>query len=177
MSCNECEKNDRPYTIVGAMELDVDDLSTTPDYFLGIRTLLDPSTSSIKATPVRIPGARVMPTGSLANVAAVLANNTAITVPEGQVRAGYIDTQPGGNIMRYADKNHKAMFLIVGEYADEKKLVQTTGFLTIPEGHRYIVGQQYYLGEDGQPTTDSSTTGQKLFMPINDIILNVNGDF
>lgn len=176
MSCG-CAQDEKPYTITHVSELDVDNLATPVDYFLGVRTVLDPALGVKVATPVRVPGARVMPTGSLANVVAIEANNTAVSVPEGQVRAGYIDVQPGGNIVRYAGKGHKAMFLMVSEYGEGKVLIQTTGFLTIPEGHRYIPGQQYYVDADGQPTTNSATTGQKLFMPINDTVLSINGDF
>lgn len=169
----QCKK---PYTIVGAEELDIDDLATIPDYFLGMRTLTDESDGTTTITPVRVPGARVMPTGNPANITALATNNSAITVPEKQVRAGYIDVQPGGNIMRYADATHKAMFLMVSNYANEKMLIQSTGFLTIPAGHQYISAQQYYVGENGEPVTDS-TSGQKLFIPLDDYTLMVNGSF
>ena len=69
------------------------------------------------------------------------------------------------------------MFLMVKNYANGKMLVQANGFLTIPAGHQYIKLQQYYLGENGQPVTDSSITGQKLFFVLDDYTLNVNGDF
>lgn len=174
MTCG-CEQ--KPYTTVGAMDLDVDDLATVPDYFLGIRTLEDETTGTTIATPVRIPGARVMPTGNLANVTALPKNNPALIVPENQVRAGYIDVQPGGNVIRNANSTHAPRFLMLGDYANGKMLIQSTGFLTIPAGHQYIVGQQYYLGEDGEPITDSTVTGKKLFMPLDEYTLNVNGDF
>lgn len=158
------------------MDLDVDDLATIPDYFLGMRVLNDPSTGTTIASPVRIPGERVMPTGNLANVVALVTNNTSVSVPENQVRAGYIDVQPGGNIIRYADASNTARFLMVSDYTDGKVLVQSTGFLTIPAGHQYIVNSQYYVGDNGEPVTDS-TSGQKLFIPLSDTILMVNGDF
>lgn len=85
--------------------------------------------------------------------------------------------QPGGNIMRLSDNTHRAMFLMIGNYANGKMLIQTTGFLSIPVGHQYIVGTQYYADEDGAPTTDNTVTGQKLFMPLDDYTLSVNGDF
>lgn len=175
MTC-DCDKK-KPYTIVGAMDLDVDDLATLPDYFIGIRTVTDPQTGVTKADPVRIPGERVMPTGNLANVVALTTNNTSLVIPENQVRAGYVDVQPGGNIIRYADATHPAQFLMLGEYTEGKMLVQTTGFLTINAGHQYITGTQYYLGENGEPTTSSTTTGQKLFVPLDNYVLSINGDF
>ena len=170
----ECNK---PYTITYIADLDVDDLATAPDYFLGVRALEDPSDGNTIYTPIRIPGARVMPTGNLANVIALVTNNTALNIPEGQVRAGYIDTQPGGNIMKYAGSTNPAMFLMIGNYTNGKMLIQFTGFLTIPSGHNYITGTQYYLGEDGEPVTDNTITGQKLFKPLDDYTLEVNGEF
>ena len=170
----ECNK---PYTITSVADLDIDDLATTPDYFLGIRAVESPTDGSTIYTPVRVPGARVMPTGNLANVTALTSNNQALEIPEKQVLGGYYDAQPGGNIMKLADSTHAAQFLMIGNYTNGKVLVQATGFLTFPQGHQYIPLQQYYLGDDGQPVTDSSVTGQKLFFVLDDYTLNVNGSF
>lgn len=170
----ECNK---PYTITHVADLDIDDLATIPDYFLGIRAVESPSDGNTVYTPVRVPGARVMPTGNLANVTALDTNNAALEIPEKQVLAGYYDVQPGGNVMKLAGSSHAASFLMIGNYTNGKMLVQTTGFLTFPQGHGYIVEQQYYLGEDGQPVTDSTITGQKLFKPLDEYTLNINGSF
>ena len=172
MSC-KCKK---PYTVQSIHDVDIDDLATVPDYFLGIREVEDPSTGNNIMTPVRVPGARVMPTGNLANVVALDTNNTALEVPEHQVMAGYLDAQPGGNQMKASDSTHRAMFLMLGKYTNGKMLVQSTGFLNLP-GHSYIGLAQYYADDQGMPTTDSTVTGQKLFMPLDDTILLVNGDF
>lgn len=169
--------NNKPYTIQHILDVDIDDLATVPDYFIGVRTVEEPSTGAVIATPVRIPGAKVMPTGNLANVVAIQANNPALEIPENQVLAGYLDAQPGGNIMKLADADHSAMFLMIGNYTNGKMLIQTTGFLTIPGMHQYLPLQQYYLGENGQPVTDETITGQKLFIPLDEYTLNVNGDF
>lgn len=174
MSRCSCEK---PYDTTHVSELDIDDLATIPDYFIGIRTLTSESDGNTIYTPVRIPGARVMPTGNLANIVALNTNNTSLVVPDKQVMAGYLDAQPGGNVMRPATSSHPAMFLMVSNYINGKMLVQTTGFLTIEGGHQYIPLQQYYLGENGQPVTDSTITGQKLFIPLDDYVLHINGDF
>lgn len=170
----ECQK---PYTVESIHDVDIDDLATVPDYFIGAREVADVSTGTTVITPVRIPGARVMPTANLANVVALDTNNTALEIPEGQVLAGYYDVQPGGNIMKLADSTHAAQFLMVGNYTNGKMLVQTNGFLNIPNGHQYIVGQTYYLGENGQPVTDSTITGQRLFTPLDEYTLNVNMEF
>lgn len=175
MDCNSC--NNKPYTIEHVLDTDIDDLATVPDYFLAVRTIEDSGTGAIIATPVRVPGARVMPTGNLANVTAIESNNTSLDIPENQVRGGYLDIQPGGNIVRLADTSHPAMFIIISNYTNGKVLIQSTGFLNIQAGHNYIVGTQYYLDEYGAPTTDSTITGQKLFMPLTDYVLNINGDF
>lgn len=171
MNCN------KPYTTTHVSDIDIDDLATIPDYFLGVRAVEEPESGNTIYSPVRVPGERVMPTGNLANVTAIATNNTALKVPEGQVFAGYIDPQPGGNVMKLADANHKAMFLMLGNYTNGKMLIQATGFLNIPEGHTYIPEAQYYLGENGEPVTDATITGQKLFVPLDDYTLSVNGDF
>lgn len=171
---NECAK---PYSITHISELDVDDLASIPDYFLAVRAVESPTDGNTIYTPVRVPGARVMPTGNLANVTAMTSNNPALEIPENQVLAGYYDAQPGGNIMKLADNTHHAMFMMIGNYTNGKVLIQTTGFLTIPAGHNYIPLQQYYLGDNGQPVTDSTITGQKLFIPLDDYTLNINGSF
>lgn len=178
MSCNkDCNCNKAPYTITPISEVDIDDLATIPDYFMGVRAVKAQSDGSTILTPVRVPGARVMPTGNLANVIALVTNNTALEIPENQVLGGYYDAQPGGNVMKLADDTHAAMFLMIKNYTNGKMLVQTTGFLTIKGGHQYIPLQQYYLGDNGQPVTDSTITGQKLFIPLDEYTLNVNGTF
>ena len=173
---SDCKCN-KPYTITHVADLDVDDLATTPDYFLGVRALTSETDGNTIYTPVRVPGARVMPTGNLANVIALTSNNPTLEIPENQVLAGYYNAQPGGNIMMPAGTTDAAMFLMIGNYTNGKILVQTNGFLTIPAGHQYIPLQQYYLGENGQPVTDSTVTGQKLFFVLDDYTLNINGEF
>lgn len=175
MSKCGCDKT--PYTVQHIMDTDIDDLATVPDYFIGVRTVTNPADGSTIATPVRVPGARVMPTANLANVIALDSNNPSLEIPENQVLAGYFDAQPGANIMRLADSTHPALFLMVDNYTNGKVLVQATGFLTIQAGHQYIPLQQYYLGDNGEPVTDSTVTGQKLFMPLDSYTLMVNGDF
>lgn len=171
---SKCEK---PYTISYIGDIDIDDLATIPDYFIGTRAVEDIATGDTIYTPVRVPGARVMPTGNLANVTAIATNNPDLVVPDNQVRAGYIDLQPTGNIMRPAGTNNAAQFLMIKNYAINKMLIQSTGFLTFPEPHQYIVSSQYYLGEDGEPVTDNTVTGQKLFIPLDDYTIMINGAF
>lgn len=171
---NNCNK---PYSISYVGDIDIDDLATIPDYFLGTRAVEDPDSGDTIYTPVRIPGARVMPTGNLANVTAIAKNNDTLVVPDNQVRAGYIDPQPTGNIMRPATNAHRAQFLMIKDYTDNKMLIQSTGFLTFPKPHNYVIAQQYYLGNNGEPVTDNTITGQKLFRPLDDYTIEINGAF
>lgn len=173
----DCNCNSKNYTITSIHDVDVDDLTTLPDYLIGVREVEDPSTGNSIMTPVRVPTEKIAPNGNLANVIALDANNSALEVPEGQVLAGRYDYQPGGAIMSLADSTHPAQFLMLGKYTDGKMLVQASGFLTFPNGHQYIAGEQYYLSDNGQPVTDSTITGQKLFYALTDKILNVNGEF
>lgn len=155
-------------------DIAIDNLASLPDYILGERDITDDATGVVKRTPVRIPSATLFPNANNDNVIGLAINNTAITVPDNQVRAGYIENGVGANVMRYADASHDAMFLMLGLHADNIMRVQNTGFVNIPEGHQYIVGAQYYVGEDGEPVTDSSITGQKLFIPVSSTILAIN---
>ena len=168
MSCNNKVET------VNIGDVAIDSLASLPDYILGERDITDESTGVIKRTPVRIPSATLFPNVNNDNVIGLAMNNTALVVPENQVRAGYIANEPGANVMRYAESGHPAMFLMLGLHADNIMRVQNTGFVNIPEGHQYIVGSQYYLGSDGEPVTDSSITGQKLFIPLSATVLAVN---
>lgn len=107
------------------------------------------------------------------NVIALEPNNLGINIPENQVRAVYIANESNSHIMRYADTTHPAVMLAIGKLAD-LVLVQNCGFVNIPETHNYIVGVQYYAGENGEPVTDSTITGQKLFIPVSSYRLAIN---
>lgn len=155
-------------------DIAIDTLASLPDYFLAERDITDDSTGNIKRTPVRVPTAKIFPNANNDNVIGLVMNNTAITVPENQVRAGYIENGVGANIMKYAGTSHDASFLMLGLHTDGVMRVQNTGFVVIPEGHSYIIDTQYYLGENGEPVTDSTITGQKLFKPMSSTILAIN---
>lgn len=160
MSCNNKVKT------VNIADVAIDTLASLPDYFLAERDITDDSTGNIVRTPVRVPSATLFPNANNDNVIGLETNNTALVVPENQVRAGYVANKVGANVMRYADASHKAVFLMLGFHTDGVMRIQNTGFAIIPEGHSYVVGAQYYVGENGEPVTDSTVTGQKLFIPI-----------
>lgn len=168
MDCNNPVKTE----YIGNVPLDT--LATLPDYILAERDVEDVTTGNIARTFVRVPAQKLFPNGNYANVAAIQANNMAIDVPEGQVRAGYVSNEGSANIVKYADENHAPIFLMLG-FSTDLLLVQSTGIVNILEGHDYIVGAQYYAATDGsgEPVTDT-TSGQKLFIPISSTQLAVN---
>lgn len=155
-------------------DIAIDTLASLPDYFLAERDIADDATGTIKRTPVRVPSGTIFPNANNDNVTGIEVNNAAITVPEKQVRAGYVENGVGANIVKYADASHPVVFLMLGYHADNIMRVQNAGFVNIPEGHQYIINQQYYLGENGEPVTDNTITGQKLFKPISSTKLAIN---
>lgn len=167
-NCNEKVKT------VKLADVAIDTLALLPDYILAERDIEDEPTGNVKRTIVRVPSGKLFPNATQDNVTGLEINNTALTVPEEQVRAGYIANEVGANIMKYAGEGHPAMFLMLGEYTDNVMRVQNCGFVNIPEGHQYIIGVQYYLGTDGEPVTDATVTGQKLFIPVSRTKLSVN---
>lgn len=167
-----CGCNKKPVTqYIG--DIPVDTLDSVVDYFLGERDIEDPNTGNVVRSLVRIPGGKLFPNANMDNVTALEANNEAITVPENQVRAVYVANVANTPTMLYADNAHKTAMLAVGELAN-MILVQNCGFVNIPNGHEYILGVQYYAGENGEPVTDASITGQKLFIPVSRTKLSVN---
>lgn len=167
---NDCNRKIRTINIA---DVAIDTLPTMVDYFLAERDIMDESTGNTVRTPVRVPSGKLFPNVNNDNVIGIEINNSAITVPKNQVRAGYVSNEPGANIVRYADANHPAVFLMLGEYMDNVMRIQNTGFVNIPEGHQYIVGSTYYAGTNGEPVTDASITGQKLFIPISNTKLAI----
>lgn len=170
MSCN-CNKKVKTVKIA---DVAVDTLSSLPDYILAERDVLDESTGETKRTLVREPADKLFPNATNDNVTGEAINNLAIVVPAGQVRAGYVKNEVGMNTMQYAGPSHAAVFLMLGLHTDNIMRIQQSGFVIIPERHSYTVDTQYYLGEDGEPVTDSTITGQKLFIPISDTKLAIN---
>ena len=166
MSCNANVETQ----YIGDLQLDM--LNSVPDYFIAERDVVDPNTGETVRSLVRVPGQKILPNGNLDNVIALEPNNVAIEVPENQVRAGYVKNGGSANSIEYADADHKPVFLMVGEVANQM-LIQSTGFIGIPKGHSYIVGVQYYVGENGEPVT-SSDSGYKLFIPVSQNYLRIN---
>lgn len=96
-----------------------------------------------------------------------------------QVRAGYVYNNTPNDLRLASIGVQNAQFLIlkkddtvVGNY-----LIQGSGFYTFTGGHSYVPGYAYYLGNDGQPTTDSSFVDgsrQHLFEVIDTSTILIN---
>lgn len=165
----KCDKN---VEVQYLGELPIDTLEAIPDFILAERDIEDGATGNIVRSITRVPGAKLFPNTNMDNVFALEPNNEAIEVPENQVRACFVQNQGVVNMMQYADSTHPAVFLAVGEIAD-MVLCQCSGVVNLPMGHNYIIGMQYYVGANGEPTTDP-TSGQKLFVPVSNTKLVVN---
>lgn len=153
-------------------ELPVDTFTSVPDYFMGIREVIDEQSGNVLSMPVRVPGNAVLPNGTNANVFPLDTNNSALTVPEGQVLACYLQNAGYVNRILPADNDHPADFLVLGVNEAGVAQCQSTGVAFIPTGHEYdIIAAQYYQN-NGVISTQSG--GQKLFKPISKYELLIN---
>lgn len=159
MSCNNIE-------VMDVVSLPIDSLAQIPDYFLVERDILDDTDGTVKHTITRLPGAKVLPNGSLINTFTLDGNNPTLEIPQNQILPVYIQNQGVQNVVMPADATHPAQFFVVGTYGD-LLLCQNVGVVNILQGHNYIVGMNYYRATaTGQVTTDATQTGQMLFTPI-----------
>jgi hypothetical protein len=125
---------------------------------------------------------RVLPGGDLQNnVYSVAKNGAIITVPENQVRAGYIraTTPYDVRLASAAAPVSRARFLILVEDPNDtdRFLIQSHGFHTFPDVHGYIIGQDYYLS-DTTPgefvTTAPATNPQRVFTVIDAVTILID---
>lgn len=168
--CNPCAETPVKTQYLG--EVPIDALDSLPEFLLGERDIEDPVSGDIKRTLSRIPSGRLFPNANMDNIIGIDANNVAIVVPENQVRAVYIKNEGSVHTMQYADEAHRATMLALGEMANVM-LVQNAGFVNIPAGHDYIVGAEYWAGDNGEPVTNKAV-GTHLFTPISRTKLAVN---
>lgn len=160
MSCG-CDKNKQVKTeYLGDIQIDL--IESLPEYFLAERDVTDQETGVVVRSLVRVPSGRLFPNGTMANVFPLVANNPDIVIPERQVRAGLVKNLVSSTQVQYADAENPAMFLMVGTLAD-MLLCQANGVVNMPNGHDYVIGAQYVVGENGEPVTGE---GQKLFIPL-----------
>lgn len=93
-----------------------------------------------------------------------------------QVRAGYTYNNTPNDI-RLAGDSPAQYIILKRETVDGTYAIQGSGFYTFPAGHAYIPGYAYYLGENGQPTTDSSFRDgrrQHLFEVVDAMTILIN---
>lgn len=169
MENNNCNKDIEVYE---AAELPVDGLESLPDYLLTIRSVYHTGTGEKIQAFTRTPTKRLF-TGAMANVVALESNNPALTLEEGQVKAGYVMNNGTMNSVQYASEHHLPKFLIVRIPTENIVNIQSTGLVILNEGHDYIVSAQYYLGENGMPTTNP-TSNIKLFTPLSSTVLKID---
>lgn len=155
-----------------AADVPLDTLDSLPDYIWAERAVTNESTGKTKYTPIRVPANKLFGGGNFDNVTTIEPNAT-FTVTAGQPIAAYISNEGSYNVVKRADASHDPLFFIIGKLGD-LLLIQNAGFIAYPEGHEYIVGQQYYLDTaTGMPTT-STASGKKLFIPISTTKLAIN---
>lgn len=157
------ENCNKPITTTYIGDIPVDTLDSLPDYIISERDVEDSSTGKIVRSMVRVPAVKLFGGGNFDNVTTIEPNNT-IEVPENQVLAGRIQNNASYTAVELTDETSAPDFLILGSLGGQL-LIQSTGFVYMPNGHQYVIGADYYSGEDGLPTTDS-TSGHKIFKPI-----------
>lgn len=169
---NTCNK---PVETLYLGQLPEDNDLTMPEYLLGGWKVYDQSSDNYDWKLKRVPTSKLFPYGTMDNMMALDANNEELEVPEGQVRAGYVQNTTGGSKMMYATTSNPAKFLMLGRDEGGWMMIQNTGFLHIPKGHQYIIGADYYMASDGsgEPVTDSAS-GVYLFTPLSTTTLAVN---
>lgn len=155
-------------------ELEVLGSTNNPDYVLGVQQILDDNSGNILNTMVKVPYAKIVPTGTNVNMFAIEANNPNLNVPEGQLVPAFVLNTGASNVVTQAGATHPADFLVVAVGESGLAFCQSTGVVTIPSGTDYIIGAQYYLATDGGVTTSSTQTGQKLFKPVSKYQLLIN---
>lgn len=160
MSCN-CEKKATKTKFIG--DIPVDNLDSLPDAILAERDVVDPETGEHTIVMVRVPAQKLFGQGTMDNITTIEPNNT-IEIPEDMVLAGRIVNNGSYNVVELTTATSKPDFIIVGKLADQL-LIQSTGFIYMPNGHQFVIGADYYSGEDGLPTTNDAS-GHKLFKPI-----------
>ena len=176
MTCNSCNQPKPCETteVQQLADLPIDDLASTPDYFLVERTVVDQSTGELLHSITRLPGSRVIPTGNLDNVFTLDANNDTLEVAEGQIVPCYVQNQGTSNVVFAAGEGHPAQFVAIGTYG-HLLLCQACGVINMLGGHQYIVGAPYYLSATaGEVTTNPNETGQYLFTPVSETKLLLN---
>lgn len=170
MSCGNCNNKKMDVQYLGDVQIDT--LADLPENLLAERVTEDELSGDTIHSLVRIPTKRIVPNGNLDNIFLVPANNDELEVPAGQVKAVSMAQVGSSYSVVPASDEHTTLFIMVGRDGNNV-LAQNSGVINILCGHDYVLLAQYYRGEDGEPTTDS-TSGEKLFIPISKTQLLVN---
>lgn len=165
MNCN------RPIKVEHIGDLPIDNLNSLPDFILAERDIEDEATGNIVRTIVRVKADKLFPNVNVDNLFALETNNVSIDTPKNQVRACRIAHEVSVNRVYFADATHAPQFMILS-VDNGTATCQNTGVINIPEGHNLIVGAQYYVGANGEPTT--TVSDYKLFIPISGTQLLIN---
>lgn len=168
--CN-CNHNKRIQTMYLG-DIAIDSLDSLPDAFIAERDVTDPVSGDIVRTLTRIPAGRLFPNGNYQFATTLAHNNSELVVPERQVIVGTVKNLGSSYQIQPATPEDNVIFLVTGLLGTDLAVIQNTGFIYIPSGHDYIIGEKYYLGTDGEPVTDP-TSGIELFVPISRTQLQV----
>lgn len=157
----DCNNKQLSTTYIG--NIDVFTLDRVPDFILAEVDVEDPNTGKVIRSMVRVPGAKLFGGGSFDGQTVIEPNNE-IEVQESQPLGARIVNNGNYNTVELSNIGQPVDFLIIRKMG-AMLVIQASGFVYYPEGHQYIVGQDYYLSDSGLPTTDP-TSGVKLFKPI-----------
>lgn len=159
--------NDFPVRHINSKDIPVWGEDTLPESatLLMLVTEQDQQCGKFLPFAYKLPASFLSPaSGNKSNMTTLDGNGATITVPDGQVRAGFVyNNAPNDIRLADTDDGTKPQFLILGVNATDttKYDVIVDGIYKFNSNHEYVVGYTYYLGLLGQPTTED--TGQPLF--------------
>ena len=179
MSCGKCNHPNIETQYIGDVQVDL--LAKLPEYILAERDVEDELSGDIVRSLVRMPTQALLKALGVSNTFEVLpgydGNGDLITIPEGQVRDGhlYVDDEHKLRVSYgYSEYLPNAQGMMLGMNGD-KVICQNSGIATVPGGHNYTVGAQYWHQDDG-PTSETPVGHNRftLFVPISDTQIMIN---
>lgn len=153
--------DDYPVNNIDAENVPVWGLNTLPDdgYLLMAANQRDQHCGRILPFLYHLPIGMVTPGGTFqTNTYSAKGNGLTSEWAPNQIRAGFTYNNTP-NDMRFAtigESNAQYIILSKDETVAGNYIIQGSGFYSFPGGHGYVPGYTYYLGENGEPTTDSS---------------------
>lgn len=174
--------NDYPINNIDAEDVPVWGKNVLPDegYLLMAAKLVDQQCGRALPFLYHLPINMVTPGGTFqTNTYSANGNGFTSEWAANQVRAGYTYNNTPNDI-RFADIVEKlAQYLILkkDDGISGNYIIQGNGFYTFTGGHEYIPGYAYYLGDNGQPTTETAYVNgrrQHLFEVIDKSTILIN---